>query len=440
MPKGKRKNNKRPPSQFVNMTAHMKNNVKHAKIQIRETKNTLPDTIVTTLQPTTSEVTIDTSQSKALEELKQILKKKEEEIQRLKMSKRVKRQRKKRIFTQKDWQVRNVTKQRIFRKVKFITSKEQLDEFEEKNSVGYYFIKCYTEHMNDANIIKDKQVFWESVKHTVYDAINEKRNAVQTALKKKWIGTYYIAINLICRSILTLKKHFYCTNFCVEMYTRSKRDISFQKIFTKDFVCGLQECNKDHLFTFMDYFGQAIVGHKFFSNQMKCQTIFSDVATVSDEAYAKFTLERCWESWLSGVLQEKNPEIMTVKANHTNDKSNKKFGGWDEEGLKRFSAIAAIVNAQRKLVERKGYEKDYMQHNYNKMYKSDLDKIKEEEKATINEKVYTAYNDLGDNEASEIEDNKEVPNETNEEDHTVEDSFKSFQGNLSIHVLLLVKF
>ena len=184
MPKGKRKNNKRPPSQFVNMTAHMKNNVKHAKIQIRETKNTLPDTIVTTLQPTTSEVTIDTSQSKALEELKQILKKKEEEIQRLKTTKRVKRQRKKRIFTQKDWQVRNVTKQRIFRKVKFITSKEQLDEFEEKNSVGYYFIKCYTEHMNDANIIKDKKNFWESVKHTVYDAINEKRNAVQTALKK----------------------------------------------------------------------------------------------------------------------------------------------------------------------------------------------------------------------------------------------------------------
>lgn len=66
--------------------------------------------------------------------------------------------------------------------------------------------------MNDANIIKDKQVFWESVKHTVYDAINEKRNAVQTALKKKWIGTYYIAINIICQSILTLK------NFIVHIF------------------------------------------------------------------------------------------------------------------------------------------------------------------------------------------------------------------------------
>ena len=114
-------------------------------------------------------------------------------------------------------------------------------------------------------------------------------------------------------------------------------------------------------------------------------------------------------------------------------------GGWDEEGLKMFSAIAAIVNAQRKLVERKGYEKDYMQHNYNKMYKSDLDKKKEDEKAAVNEKVYTAYNDLGDNEASEIEDNEDVPNET-KEDHTVEDSFKSYQGNFSIHVILLVKF
>lgn len=190
---GKKKNNKRPPSQFVNMTAHMKNNVKHAKTtkQNHTKYQKPPDTIVTTLQPTTSEVTLDTNQSKALEELKEILKKKEEEIQRLKMTKKVKRKRKKKVFTQKDWQVRNVTKHRIFRKVKFITSKEQLDSFEEKNTVGYYFIKCYTEHMNDPSIVTDKKSFWESVKDTVYEAINEKRNAVQTAMKKKWIGTYY---------------------------------------------------------------------------------------------------------------------------------------------------------------------------------------------------------------------------------------------------------
>lgn len=94
---GKKKNNKRPPSQFVNMTAHMKNNVKHAKTtkQNHTKYQKPPDTIVTTLQPTTSEVTLDTNQSKALEELKEILKKKEEEIQRLKMTKKVKRKRKK---------------------------------------------------------------------------------------------------------------------------------------------------------------------------------------------------------------------------------------------------------------------------------------------------------------------------------------------------------
>lgn len=38
--------------------------------------------------------------------------------------------------------------------------------------------------MNDPSIVTDKKSFWESVKDTVYEAINEKRNAVQTAMKK----------------------------------------------------------------------------------------------------------------------------------------------------------------------------------------------------------------------------------------------------------------
>ena len=177
----------------------------------------------------------------------------------------------------------------------------------------------------------------------------------------------------------------------------------------------------------MDYFGQAIVGHKLFNNQLKCQTLFSDVATVSDEAFAKFTLERCWESWLSGVLQENNPGTMVVKAIHTNEKSNKKFGGWDEEGLKRYSAIAGIVNAQRKLLDRQEYEREYRQHHYNKMYENDINKKKEENGAFMHEKVYTAYNDLGDDEASASEaiDVKSVKNE----DISVEDSNRSYQDS-----------
>ena len=83
-----------------------------------------------------------------------------------------------------DWQVRNIAKQQIFRKVKFITCKEQLDKYAEKNSIGYYFFHCYTENVENSSKIGDKGEFWRTVKQSVYEAINEKRNAVQTAIKK----------------------------------------------------------------------------------------------------------------------------------------------------------------------------------------------------------------------------------------------------------------
>ena len=36
--------------------------------------------------------------------------------------------------------------------------------------------------------IGNRGEFWSNVKQSIYEAINEKRNAVQTAIKKKWIG------------------------------------------------------------------------------------------------------------------------------------------------------------------------------------------------------------------------------------------------------------
>ena len=146
-------------------------------------KTKMPKTIYTELQQShPSEVTSDSSLQ--LEELKEKLKKKEEELEELKKIKKVKRVRKKKLFTQIDWQVRNIAKQQIFRKVKFISSTQQLDNYVEKNSIGNYFLKCYMEHVENKAIIGDKGIFWSSVKQTVYEAINEKRNAVQTALKK----------------------------------------------------------------------------------------------------------------------------------------------------------------------------------------------------------------------------------------------------------------
>jgi len=40
----------------------------------------------------------------------------------------------------------------------------------------------------NASIIGNRGDFWNNVKQSIYEAINEKRNAIQTAIKKKWIG------------------------------------------------------------------------------------------------------------------------------------------------------------------------------------------------------------------------------------------------------------
>ena len=151
-------------------------------------KAILPKTIVTGMQTCyPSEVTSDSTLE--IETLKAKLKKMEQELEEVRKVKKVKRMRKKREFTQIDWQVRNITKQLIFRRVKFVTSKEQLDRYMEKNSIGYFFFKCYKEQVENNMIIGSRGEFWNTVKQSVYEAINEKRNAVQTAMKKKWIGT-----------------------------------------------------------------------------------------------------------------------------------------------------------------------------------------------------------------------------------------------------------
>ena len=104
------------------------------------------------------------------------------------------------------WQVRNIAKHQIFHKVKFITCNEQLDRYKEGNSIGYYFFKCYTEHVVNVFIIGNRGDFWNNVKQSIYEAINEKRNAVQTAIKKKWIGKMK-SMNMIM--IILYVKYFF---------------------------------------------------------------------------------------------------------------------------------------------------------------------------------------------------------------------------------------
>ena len=152
-------------------------------------KRFLPNTILTSPGNSfESDVTQDSDLSKKLSELKKQCEEKDHQIKMMQIQKKIQRKRKKKAFTQLDWQIRNVTKLRVFRRVKFITSNSELDAYERKGSLGHYFFKCFTDNIEDASKIGNKKKFWDMAKLSVYDAICEKRNAVHSAMKKKFLG------------------------------------------------------------------------------------------------------------------------------------------------------------------------------------------------------------------------------------------------------------
>ena len=53
----------------------------------------------------------------------------------------------------------------------------------------------------------------------------------------------------------------------------------------------------------MTYF---IIGKKKHDANNQCTTLFSDQCTVSDEAFGKFTIKRCWDTWLKEFKKELN--------------------------------------------------------------------------------------------------------------------------------------
>lgn len=88
---------------------------------------------------------------------------------------------------QLEWQIKFIAKNEVYPKVKFVTNKFELEDYESKNSLGGYFLKCFLQKYSVVDI-GNKKHFWQQAQSIVYDSLAEKRNAVQTAMKKKWIG------------------------------------------------------------------------------------------------------------------------------------------------------------------------------------------------------------------------------------------------------------
>ena len=104
----------------------------------------------------------------------------------------------------------------------------------------------------------------------------------------------------------------------------------------------------------------------------QCIQIFSDICTVSDEAFGSLTIKRCWDTWLNECqnMNNINSTNMQKKVKHqsefTMNKTSKRFGGWSSKDMKQYDEIAAIVKLDRKHNQQVEHQfKDFMMR---KMY------------------------------------------------------------------------
>lgn len=92
-------------------------------------------------------------------------------------------------------QVRSITREEIFPKIKFITSQEQLDKFG-PGSLGYYFVEYCKKNCPTSMVSMEDGDFWNHIKNIVYVTLGSKRNAMQSSLKQKFKGMSMVIMNM----------------------------------------------------------------------------------------------------------------------------------------------------------------------------------------------------------------------------------------------------
>ena len=110
---------------------------------------------------------------------------------------------------------------------------------------------------------------------------------------------------------------------------------------------------------FADTFGKCMVKRELWKNKLSRNPnlYFSDVVTISDEAFAIFTIERNWNIWEN---EHDGAEVKLRSGEYTTLNTNVKYGGWTKERIKRFENLCEnVMNKSRHFKVRADMEKIY---------------------------------------------------------------------------------
>jgi hypothetical protein len=104
--------------------------------------------------------------------------------------------------------------------------------------------------------------------------------------------------------------------------------------------------NREAYTVFCDVVLSLVVGKHMWRS--KCwNTPMSEIATVSDEAFALLLVENSWEAWNHLAKREKG-DVSVIKSLYTlNGAGTRKNHGWTKEGLLRYIALIDSVKKDR---------------------------------------------------------------------------------------------
>ena len=163
------------------------------------------------------------------------------------------------------------------------------------------------------------------------------------------------------------------------MYNKSKTDTSIGLLFNKEtFPTSLittqntdmsedEILNKQKCFNlFCDTFGSKLVKRDVWKYKFLETKDFgiSDCISITDEAFAIFTIERNWIIWQREV--DHKEKIKARSGEYTSPNTNVKYSGWTAEGMDRFEKLCKNVHLiRKKSKERKTMEQIYKRQKCN---------------------------------------------------------------------------
>ena len=186
-----------------------------------------------------------------------------------------------------------------------------------------------------------KTAFWEEYKHTAHKALNVKRSNIAGQLRKQFVGkSNFNAKMKSCLNSLTI---FFGLEYCKKLMEEDGSTLAFPDLEK------IQKGRKDEK-TWIDMiikFLQYIIPETRVYTTKKPLTKWCPIAA---EALLFLMVENSYEVWMEEAEKEKNDNSSpTKRAKYTEKRgSGRRFGGWGNDGIKRFNDLYNDIQKQRR--------------------------------------------------------------------------------------------